>query len=104
MNHPRACAAGALAGSFGVAPTANVNAERRFPSMFEPIHGFAFDITEKGGDLGGLPHVMKGSSASHLCRLAWLNVNLGQVGSFHDRELDTVRMVDRSISEPMAVE
>lgn len=40
--------AGALAGSIGVAPTANVNPERRWPSMFEPIHGSAFDITGKG--------------------------------------------------------
>ncbi|MBI1776682.1 MAG: tartrate dehydrogenase [Proteobacteria bacterium] len=40
--------AGALAGSLGVAPTANLNPERRFPSMFEPIHGSAFDITGKG--------------------------------------------------------
>jgi tartrate dehydrogenase/decarboxylase/D-malate dehydrogenase len=40
--------AGALAGSLGVAPTANINPERRFPSMFEPIHGSAFDITGKG--------------------------------------------------------
>jgi tartrate dehydrogenase/decarboxylase/D-malate dehydrogenase len=40
--------AGALAGSLGVAPTANINPERHFPSMFEPIHGSAFDITGKG--------------------------------------------------------
>lgn len=40
--------AGALAGSIGVAPTANIDPERRFPSMFEPIHGSAFDITGKG--------------------------------------------------------
>lgn len=40
--------AGALAGSIGVAPTANINPERRFPSMFEPIHGSAFDIAGKG--------------------------------------------------------
>ena len=38
----------ALAGSLGIAPTANVDPERRFPSMFEPIHGSAFDITGKG--------------------------------------------------------
>ena len=37
-----------LAGSLGVAPTANIDPERRFPSMFEPIHGSAFDITGKG--------------------------------------------------------
>ncbi|WP_215845138.1 tartrate dehydrogenase [Candidatus Pantoea bituminis] len=40
--------AGALAGSLGVAPTANIDPEHRFPSMFEPIHGSAFDITGKG--------------------------------------------------------
>ena len=40
--------AGALAGSLGVAPTANIDPERRYPSMFEPIHGSAFDITGKG--------------------------------------------------------
>lgn len=40
--------AGALAGSLGVAPTGNIDPQRRFPSMFEPIHGSAFDITGKG--------------------------------------------------------
>jgi tartrate dehydrogenase/decarboxylase/D-malate dehydrogenase len=38
----------AIAGSLGIAPTANIDPERRFPSMFEPIHGSAFDITGKG--------------------------------------------------------
>jgi len=40
--------AAALSGSLGIAPTANLNPERAFPSMFEPIHGSAFDITGKG--------------------------------------------------------
>jgi len=40
--------AAALAGSLGIAPTANLNPERNFPSMFEPIHGSAFDIMGKG--------------------------------------------------------
>ncbi|MGH1481911.1 MAG: tartrate dehydrogenase [Geminicoccales bacterium] len=40
--------AAALAGSIGIAPTANINPEGHFPSMFEPIHGSAFDITGKG--------------------------------------------------------
>lgn len=40
--------AGALAGSLGVAPTANINPERRNPSMFEPVQGSAFDIAGKG--------------------------------------------------------
>jgi tartrate dehydrogenase/decarboxylase/D-malate dehydrogenase len=40
--------AAALSGSLGIAPTANLNPERKFPSMFEPIHGSAFDITGQG--------------------------------------------------------
>ncbi len=40
--------AAALAGSLGIAPTANINPERLYPSMFEPIHGSAFDIMGKG--------------------------------------------------------
>jgi tartrate dehydrogenase/decarboxylase/D-malate dehydrogenase len=40
--------AAALAGSLGIAPTANLDPERRYPSMFEPIHGSAFDIMGKG--------------------------------------------------------
>jgi tartrate dehydrogenase/decarboxylase/D-malate dehydrogenase len=40
--------AAALAGSLGIAATANLNPERKFPSMFEPIHGSAFDIMGKG--------------------------------------------------------
>jgi tartrate dehydrogenase/decarboxylase/D-malate dehydrogenase len=40
--------AAALAGSLGIAPTANLDPLKRFPSMFEPIHGSAFDIMGKG--------------------------------------------------------
>ncbi len=40
--------AAALAGSLGIAPTGNIDPQRRGPSMFEPIHGSAFDITGKG--------------------------------------------------------
>ncbi len=38
----------AVAGSIGIAPGANLNPERRFPSMFEPVHGSAPDIAGKG--------------------------------------------------------
>ena len=38
----------ALAGSLGLAATANLNPERQYPSMFEPIHGSALDIAGKG--------------------------------------------------------
>jgi len=40
--------AAALGGSLGIAPTGNIDPERRYPSMFEPIHGSAFDIMGKG--------------------------------------------------------
>ena len=40
--------AAALAGSLGIAPTGNIDPERRYPSMFEPIHGSAFDIMGRG--------------------------------------------------------
>lgn len=39
---------GAISGSLGVAPGANINPERRYPSMFEPIHGSAPDIAGRG--------------------------------------------------------
>jgi tartrate dehydrogenase/decarboxylase/D-malate dehydrogenase len=40
--------AAALAGSLGIAPTGNIDPEHRYPSMFEPIHGSAFDIMGQG--------------------------------------------------------
>jgi tartrate dehydrogenase/decarboxylase/D-malate dehydrogenase len=40
--------ASALAGSLGIGATGNVDPSRKRPSMFEPIHGSAFDITGKG--------------------------------------------------------
>ena len=38
----------AVAGSIGIAPSANINPERVYPSMFEPVHGSAPDIAGKG--------------------------------------------------------
>ena len=69
--------AAALAGSLGIAPTANLNPERRFPSMFEPIHGSAFDIMGKGiaNPIGTfwscvmlLEHVGEAAAAARLMR------------------------------------
>jgi tartrate dehydrogenase/decarboxylase / D-malate dehydrogenase len=67
--------AAALAGSLGIAPTANLNPPRRFPSMFEPIHGSAFDIMGKGvaNPIGSfwtavmmLEHLGEAAAAKHL--------------------------------------
>jgi tartrate dehydrogenase/decarboxylase/D-malate dehydrogenase len=69
--------AAALSGSLGIAPTANLNPERNFPSMFEPIHGSAFDIAGKGianpiatfwTAAMMLDHLGEAKSASHLMR------------------------------------
>ncbi|HLZ04101.1 MAG TPA: tartrate dehydrogenase [Bradyrhizobium sp.] len=69
--------AAALAGSLGIAPTANLNPERTFPSMFEPIHGSAFDIMGKGiaNPVGTfwsavmmLDHLGEGAAASRLMK------------------------------------
>jgi len=38
----------AISGSLGIAPGANINPDRSYPSMFEPIHGSAPDIAGKG--------------------------------------------------------
>lgn len=38
----------ACAGTIGIAPSANINPERTFPSLFEPVHGTAPDIFGKG--------------------------------------------------------
>ena len=69
--------AAALSGSLGIAPTANLNPERRYPSMFEPIHGSAFDITGKGiaNPIGTfwsavmmLEHLKEGKATTRLMR------------------------------------
>ncbi|MBR1125866.1 tartrate dehydrogenase [Bradyrhizobium lablabi] len=69
--------AAALAGSLGIAPTANLNPERAFPSMFEPIHGSAFDIMGKGianpigtfwSQVMMLDHLGEGAAASRLMK------------------------------------
>jgi tartrate dehydrogenase/decarboxylase/D-malate dehydrogenase len=38
----------AVCGTIGIAPSANINPERKYPSMFEPVHGSAPDIAGKG--------------------------------------------------------
>ena len=37
-----------VTGSMGLAPSANINPEKEYPSLFEPVHGAAFDIMGKG--------------------------------------------------------
>ncbi len=69
--------AAALSGSLGIAPTANLNPEGAFPSMFEPIHGSAFDIMGQGianpvgtfwSSVMLLEHLGEGDAAERLMR------------------------------------
>lgn len=66
---------GALVGSLGLAPSGNINPEREFPSMFEPIHGSAPDIAGQGiaNPIGAiesaalmLEHLMEGRAADRI--------------------------------------
>jgi tartrate dehydrogenase/decarboxylase/D-malate dehydrogenase len=80
--------AAALAGSLGLGATANIDPSRRRPSMFEPIHGSAFDITGKGiaNPLGAfwtasmmLQHLGEAGAAGRLMRAVELVTERGEV-------------------------
>lgn len=69
--------AGAIAGSIGVAPSANLNPERKHPSLFEPVHGSAPDIAGQGianpiGQIWSgammLEHLGEPAAADHLVK------------------------------------
>jgi tartrate dehydrogenase/decarboxylase/D-malate dehydrogenase len=66
----------ALMGGMGLAPSANLNPERRFPSMFEPIHGSAPDITgmSLANPIGSIWSV--GLMLDHLGYSSWSRVVL----------------------------
>ena len=103
--------AAALAGSLGIAPTGNLDPERRYPSMFEPIHGSAFDIMGKGlaNPIGTfwsvvmlLEHLGETASAAHLMR-AIEGVTADR--TLHTRDLGgtaTTADVTRAVLAPIA--
>lgn len=102
--------AGALAGSLGVAPTANIDPEQRFPSMFEPIHGSAFDITGKGianpiatfwTAVQMLEHLGEGEAAAlimegieYVCREGILTPDVGGTSNTADVTKAVVRFIE----------
>jgi len=80
--------AAALAGSLGIGATGNIDPSRKCPSMFEPIHGSAFDITGKGiaNPLGAfwtasmmLEHLGEATAATELMRAVELVTSRGDV-------------------------
>ena len=103
--------AAALAGSLGIAPTGNIDPERRFPSMFEPIHGSAFDIMGKGlaNPIGTfwsvvmlLEHIGENEAAQKL--MAAIEAVTSDA-SLHTRDLGgeaTTRQVTQAVCEHLA--
>ncbi|HEV7267677.1 MAG TPA: tartrate dehydrogenase [Falsiroseomonas sp.] len=80
--------ASALAGSLGIGATGNIDPTRKRPSMFEPIHGSAFDITGKGiaNPLGSfwtgamlLEHLGEGEAARRVMRAVEAVTERGEV-------------------------
>ena len=80
--------ASALAGSLGIGATGNSDPSRKRPSMFEPIHGSAFDITGKGiaNPLGAfwtasmmLDHLGEAPAAAQLMRAVEMVTRRGDV-------------------------
>ncbi|MDP1535514.1 MAG: isocitrate/isopropylmalate family dehydrogenase, partial [Rubrivivax sp.] len=107
--------AAALAGSLGIAPTGNIDPERRFPSMFEPIHGSAFDIMGQGlaNPVGTfwscvmlLEHLGEGAAAQRLMQAI---ERVTADPALHTRDLggragtaEVTRALCRFIAEPVA--
>jgi tartrate dehydrogenase/decarboxylase/D-malate dehydrogenase len=72
--------AAVITGSLGLAPSASINPEGRYPSMFESVHGAAFDITGKG-------------IANPLATISAVAMLLDHLG-----ELDAARRVDAAVA------
>jgi tartrate dehydrogenase/decarboxylase/D-malate dehydrogenase len=76
-----------ITGSMGLAPSGNIDPERRYPSMFEPVHGSAPDIMGQGianplaAILSGammLRHLGEGGAADSVEKAALSVVSLGE--------------------------
>ena len=74
----------AVAGSMGLAPSGNVNPERKYPSMFEPVHGSAPDIAGKG-------------VANPVAQIASAAMMLDHLG-----HSEAARLIDRAIETVLA--
>jgi tartrate dehydrogenase/decarboxylase / D-malate dehydrogenase len=84
----------ACTGTIGIAPSANLNPERRFPSLFEPVHGSAPDIAGRGV---ANPVAMIWSVA---LMLDFLGHGAGPARDAHDAILDAIEQVLRDGPHP----
>lgn len=80
----------ACTGTIGIAPSANLNPERRFPSLFEPVHGSAPDIAGKG----------IANPIGQIWSAALMLEHLGQDKEhYHDAALAIVRAIETVVAE-----
>ena len=79
-----------ITGSMGLAPSANINPDGHYPSMFEPVHGAAFDITDQGiaNPLASilavgmmLEHLGEDAAARKVNAAVELNLKEGRIGT-----------------------
>ncbi|WP_417450158.1 tartrate dehydrogenase [Kordiimonas sp.] len=76
----------ACTGTIGIAPAGNINPERRFPSLFEPVHGSAPDIAGKG----------IANPVGQIWSAALMLDHLGE----HDAAADVVRAIEEVLAKP----
>lgn len=102
---------GAIMGSLGLGPSGNINPEKEFPSMFEPIHGSAPDIAGKGvanpigaiwsgalmlehlGEIAAAQNIVKGIEAT--TRQGILTADLGGSAKTEDIANTIIENIDR---------
>jgi tartrate dehydrogenase/decarboxylase/D-malate dehydrogenase len=77
----------ACTGTIGIAPSGNINPERKFPSVFEPVHGSAPDISGQG-IANPIGQIWSGA------------MMLDYLGEF-DAARAIVASIERTLAEPM---
>ena len=75
-----------ITGSMGLAPSGNIDPERRFPSMFEPVHGSAPDIAGKG-EANPMAAILSGSMMLR---------HLGEDGGADEAERAVLAVLEKS--------
>ncbi|HEX4936448.1 MAG TPA: tartrate dehydrogenase, partial [Gemmatimonadaceae bacterium] len=78
----------ACTGTIGIAPSANINPERRFPSLFEPVHGSAPDIAGRG--------------IANPIGMIWSGAMMLEHLGHAEAAADIVRAIERVLADPSA--
>ncbi|MFP5353780.1 MAG: isocitrate/isopropylmalate family dehydrogenase, partial [Gemmatimonadota bacterium] len=78
----------ACTGTIGIAPSANINPERRFPSLFEPVHGSAPDIAGRG--------------IANPIGMIWSGALMFEHLGHPEAAADVVAAIERVLADPLA--